>query len=85
LSASDIVDICQAHSIDFPNKPSTTDLDQLARLAGRLLARVFSDLSVDDPLAIDRYEIEREERIQTRFSDGTEFRKHYYCFKKRSD
>jgi hypothetical protein len=81
LSASDIVDICQAHSIDFPNKVSTIDLDQLAMLAGRLLGRVFNDLSV---LTIDRYEIEREERTQTRPSDGAEFRKHYYSFKKRS-
>ena len=84
LSASDLVDICQAHNIEFPNKTCTTDLDQLARLAGRLLARVFGALSANDPLMIDRYEIEREERIQARPSDGAEFRKHYYWFKKRS-
>jgi hypothetical protein len=83
LSASDLVDICQAHSIDFPNKTSTTDLDQLARLAGRLLARVFSDVPTGEDLTIDRYEIEREERTQTRPSDGVEFQKYYYWFKKR--
>jgi hypothetical protein len=80
LSASDIVDICQAHSIEFPNKTTTTDLDHLAMLAGRLLGRVFSDASM---LTIDRYEIEREERTQTRPSDGVEFQKYYYWFKKR--
>jgi hypothetical protein len=84
LSASEIVDVCQAHNIDFPNKTSIDDLDRLAMLAGRLLGRVFRDLSVKESLMIDRYKIEREERIQTRPSDGGEFRKHYYWFKKRS-
>jgi hypothetical protein len=45
-------------------------------LAGRLLGRVFSNLSADDPLTIDRYEIKHEERTQTRSSDGTKYGKH---------
>jgi len=83
LSASDIVDICQAHSIDFPNKVSTIDLDQLAMLAGRLLGRVFSSHADNDALTIDRYEVTHEERALIRPSDGMEYRKHYYWFKKR--
>jgi hypothetical protein len=83
LSASEIVDICQAHSIEFPNKTSTNDLNQLAMLAGRLLGRVFSNLADNGALNIDRYEVTHDERIQTRPSDGAEFRKHYYWFKKR--
>jgi hypothetical protein len=83
LSASDIVDVCQAHSIDFPNKTSTTDLKELAMLAGRLLGRVFSSHADNDALTIDRYEVTHEERALIRPSDGMEYRKHYYWFKKR--
>ena len=83
LSATEIVDICEAHSIEFPNKTSTSDLGQLAMLAGRLLNRVFSDLSGNAPLTVDRYEIKREERTEKRLSDGMGFQKHYYWFTKR--
>jgi len=82
LSASDLVDICQAHNIEFPNKTSTTDLDQLARLAGRLLGRVFSDVSTNEELAIDRYEIKRESIAKKR-DDGGDYTQHCYWFSKR--
>ena len=50
---------------------------------GRLLGRVSGDLSVDDPLTVDRYEIKHEECTLIRAADATEYRKHYYWFKKR--
>jgi CHC2-type zinc finger protein len=83
LSASDIVDICQAHNIEFPNKTSTTDLEQLARLAGRLLGRVFRDVSVNEELGIDRYKIKRESSKQTR-EDGGDYIQNHYWFSKRA-
>src|SRR5262249_47799257 len=83
LSASDIVDICQAHSIEFPTKTSTTDLEQLARIAGRHLARVFRDVAVNDELGIDRYKIKRESIARKRDDGGGDYTKHQYWFKKR--
>jgi hypothetical protein len=83
FSAIEIVDICQAHNIDFPNDVCVTDPEQLARYAGRLLARVFHKVSLNEPLGIDRYEITHDERQERRISDGTPYTKHYYWFKKR--
>ena len=83
LSASEIVDLCEAHSIDFPNKTSTTDLDQLARLAGRLLGRVFGNLSTNEELGIDRYKIKRESIKQKRLDGGGEYIQNHYWFRKR--
>jgi hypothetical protein len=83
LSASDIVDVCQAHNIEFPNKTSTTDLEQLARLTGRLLGRVFSDVATTDELAIDRYKIKRESTTKKREDGGGDYVQHCYWFRRR--
>ena len=85
LLATEIVDICQAHGIDFPNKVFTTDLDQLAMYTGRLLGRVFRDVLANEELAIDRYKIKRESVKQNRPSQaGGDFIKTYYWFRKRA-
>jgi hypothetical protein len=84
LLASEIVDICQGHGIEFPNKTYTSSLDQLSMHAGRLLARLFRDLSADEPLKIDRYKITHDSRKQHRTpGEGGDFFKHYYWFSKR--
>jgi hypothetical protein len=82
LLATEIVDIGQAHSIDFPNKVFTTDLKQLAMLAGRLLGRVFHNV---EELGIDRYKIKRQTIREDRPThEGGSFDKTYYWFRKRS-
>ena len=84
LLASEIVDICQAHSIEFPNKTFPTDLNQAAMYAGRLLRRVFHDVQIDDEIRIDRYGIKRQSIKQDRHTDeGGDFVKTYYRFRKR--
>jgi len=84
LSASDIVDICQARGVDFPNKTLTASLDELSMHAGRLLARLFRDVSLNETLSIDRYEIEHESRKQSRLpASGGDFFKQFYWFRKR--
>jgi hypothetical protein len=81
LAASELVDVCQAHSIDFPNKVFTDDLNQLAMYVGRLLGRVFHD---GPELEIDRYRIKRESITQDRpMHEGGSFVKTYYRFEKR--
>jgi hypothetical protein len=84
LSASDIVDVCQARGIDFPNKILSANLEQLAMYAGRLLGRLFRDVSFGETLSIDRYEVEHESRKQHRSSAfGGDFFKQFYWFRKR--
>jgi hypothetical protein len=84
LSASDVVDICQARGLDFPNKTMMASLDELSMYAGRLLARLFRDVSLNETLSIDRYEIERESRKQSRPpASGGDFSKQFYWFRKR--
>jgi hypothetical protein len=84
LLASEIVDICQARGIDFPNKILTIDPDQLAMYTGRLLSRVFRDIPAGEELGIDRYKVRREAVKQQRAPQaGGDFQKTYYWFRKR--
>jgi hypothetical protein len=83
LTASEIVDVCQAHGIDFPNKAMASNLDQLAMYAGKLLNRLFRDNAGDQTLTIDRYAVTHDGRKGVRPSDGQPFTKHYYWFSRR--
>lgn len=71
--------------MDFPTRILTTDLDQLAMYAGRLLLQAFRDIPANEELGIDRYKVSRESVKQQRPSQaGGDFYKRYYRFKKRA-
>jgi hypothetical protein len=81
LLATEIVDICQARGIDFPNNVSMANLDQVARYAGRVLGRLFRETN---EITVDRYKISREITRQYRpTEDGGDYSKTYYVFEKR--
>jgi hypothetical protein len=77
LSATEIVDVCQARGIEQPGVSSMVDPDQLAKHAGRLLNRLFRDT---DQLAIDRYKVRRD----SRYDRERGHTKHYYWFELRA-
>src|SRR5262249_36380678 len=84
LTASEIVDICHGRGIEFPNKIYTSDLNQLSMYAGRLLGRLFGDLSTDEPLKIDRHQVTYDTRKQYRPPrEGGDYLKRYYWFARR--
>jgi len=83
LSASEIVDVCQARGVEIPTSVESTDPDQLPMYYGRLLGRLFGQ---DEELTIDRFRIRREDRIQIRAGIvGGNYLKHYYLFKNRTE
>jgi len=85
LSTSDIVEICQGTAIDFPNnKIAFSNIDQISMYTGRLLTRLFHDLSATDCLRVDRYKVEHSTVIQPRQDRSGEFSKHFYRFTRRS-
>ena len=82
-TASEIVDISQAHGINFPAKVIVPNPDQQAMYAGKLLNRLFRDNNGDQTLTIDRYAVTHDERKGVRPSDGQPFTRHYYWFSRR--
>jgi hypothetical protein len=81
LSASEILDICQARGIDLPGLRHIVDPDQLAMFTGRLLNRVFSD---ETTVRVDRYAIRRETQTGYRPGSGKAYSKHCYWFENRT-
>jgi hypothetical protein len=81
LSASEILDICQARGIELPGVRHVIDPDQLTMFAGRLLNRIFSD---ETTVSVDRYKIKRDTMIGYRPDSGKAYSKHCYWFENRT-
>jgi hypothetical protein len=80
LSATEIIDICQARGVELPGVRVIVDQDQLARYGGRLLNRLFRDT---EEIAVDRYKIRRDSRQQYNHVQRKNYTKYYYWFETR--
>jgi len=83
LSATNILDIAQAHAVPFPGNVFTINPDQLSMYTGRLLVRIFKD---SDSISIDHYLVTKESRTEShpqasRAGHVVPFEKHFYCFR----
>lgn len=81
LSASEIIDICQARGVELPGIHVMIDPEQLSKYAGRLLNRVFRD---SENVEIDRYKVRRDTRDEYDPVQRRTWKKHYYWFEKRT-
>ena len=81
LSASEIVDICQARGVDLPGVQSMVDPDRLSMYAGRLVNRLFRDVQ---EIKTDRYQIRRDTRVEYNHVQQENYTKHYYWFQDRT-
>jgi hypothetical protein len=81
LTATEIIDVCQARGVELPGAHSMVEPDQLSKYAGRLLNRLFRDA---EEIVIDRYKIRRDTRQEYNPVQQKNYTKHYYWVENRT-